>query len=101
VHPAARRHLRDETLIDAPLEEENRSKRVLTQLESLSIDATEFDALFSRLEQSVLVHAQVEERDEFGRLGTVLNRRTRASNPRAPIYSQRPSPSCSIVRAMP
>jgi hypothetical protein len=73
VHPAARRQLRDETLMDALLAQENESKKVLSQLESLGIDSSEFRTLFSRLEQGVSMHMQTEERDEFAQLGVLLN----------------------------
>lgn len=74
VHPAARRALQHgERLIDARLLEENEAKKVLAQLEKLDVDSPEFDTAFSKLHQSVLIHAQNEERDEFAQLASVLD----------------------------
>jgi hypothetical protein len=93
VHPAARRHLKDETLIDAILQQENEAKKVLAQLESLSVDSAEFATLFARLEQAVLLHAQTEERDEFDQLASVLNQEQLERMRKAAEFAEKMAPT--------
>ena len=69
VHPAARRALPDgDNVIDARLQEENKAKKVLSKLEAIDIESSEFRTEFELLERSVLMHANAEEREEFDRL---------------------------------
>jgi hypothetical protein len=93
MHPAARRHLRDETLMDAILAQEKQSKKVLSQLESLSIDSSEFQILFSRLEQGVLVHMQTEERDEFAQMGGLLSQEQLQKMRAAAAFAEKIAPT--------
>jgi len=66
VHPAARRALPDgEAVVDARLREENQAKQLLSELEEQDVDSADFISQFSQLEQSVLTHAEKEEREEF------------------------------------
>jgi Hemerythrin HHE cation binding domain len=74
VHPAARKSLRDgDIIVEARLREENSAKQVLTALEDLDVDSTEFATQFATLETSVIAHASSEEREEFAMLAGVLN----------------------------
>jgi hypothetical protein len=69
VHPVARRSLDNgDEVIDARLEEENESKKMLQALEKMGPSAPGFDALFAELRQAVLDHAEQEEREEFPEL---------------------------------
>jgi hemerythrin superfamily protein len=69
VHPVARRSLDNgDQVIDARLEEENESKKMLQALEKMGPSAPGFDALFAELRQAVLDHAEQEEREEFPEL---------------------------------
>jgi hemerythrin superfamily protein len=70
VHPAARRALPDgKAIIEARLREEREAKKVLTELEKLDVDSTEFETKFQALAKDVIAHAEAEEREEFARLG--------------------------------
>jgi hemerythrin superfamily protein len=74
IHPAARRALPDgDSVIDARLQEENKAKKVLSKLEAIDINSSEFKTEFELLERSVLMHANAEEREEFDRLANVLD----------------------------
>jgi hemerythrin superfamily protein len=73
VHPAARRILPDgESVVAARLKEENEAKKVLTELEQLDVDSSEFETKFRILQAAVLAHAESEEKEEFERLGAKL-----------------------------
>lgn len=74
VHPIARRQGENlEQIVDTRLQEENEAKQVLQELERFGPDSIEFPALFSRLRQSVLTHAEHEEREEFPTLRESLD----------------------------
>jgi hemerythrin superfamily protein len=74
VHPAARRSLPDgEAVIGARLREENAAKKALSELEKLDVDSPEFESGFRTLKSNVIAHAESEEREEFERLGTILD----------------------------
>lgn len=76
VHPAARAALPDgETVVARRLHEEREARRALYALEMLDIHSAEFDRLFRALEQHVIAHAEAEEREEFERLGNLLDPR--------------------------
>jgi hemerythrin superfamily protein len=73
VHPAARRLLPDgDAVVSARLREEKEAKQVLTELEKLDPDSTEFTTKFVGLQKSVVAHATAEEHEEFARLGSQL-----------------------------
>lgn len=94
VHPAARRALPNgQALIAARLQEENEGKKILAQLESLDVQSNEFISLFSQLERSVLVHAQNEERDEFGQLATLLDQKQLERMARAAELAEKVAPT--------
>ena len=74
VHPKARRSIQNgEQVVDLRLDEENKGKRVLAELEKLDVDSTAFDEGFSRLHKDVLEHAENEEKDEFPQLAQALD----------------------------
>jgi len=74
VHPAARRALPDgDSVIEARLQEENKAKQVLSKLEGMDINSSEFKTQFELLERSVLTHANAEEREEFDRLASAID----------------------------
>jgi hemerythrin superfamily protein len=74
VHPAARRVLPNgEAIVSARLEEENKAKTMLAELEKLDIDSSDFQRKLESLEMDVLAHAESEEREEFEQLGSVLD----------------------------
>jgi hemerythrin superfamily protein len=76
VHPTARRALPDgDAVVEVRLKEEHEAKEVLAELENLDVKGPEFESQFAALEQDVLAHATAEERQEFERLGDVLDQR--------------------------
>lgn len=94
VHPAARRSIENgESVVQARLEEEIEAKKLLEQLETIEIDASEFDTLFSQLERSVLAHVQAEERDEFEHLANVLDHRQLQSMRKAAEFAEKIAPA--------
>jgi hemerythrin superfamily protein len=54
-----------ETEADARNHEEEAANKVLAELEKMDVSGAEFDAAFARFEQSVIDHAEHEEREEF------------------------------------
>jgi hypothetical protein len=74
VHPIARRELPDgEAVVSVRLKEEHQAKQVLADLEKLDVQNPAFESQLAMLEQSVLAHATAEERQEFERLGELLD----------------------------
>jgi hypothetical protein len=74
VHPAARKALPNgEAVVRARLNEESEAKDALSQLEKLDVDSAEFDRKLSLLRESVVMHAESEERLEFEPLGSSLD----------------------------
>jgi hypothetical protein len=74
IHPLARREIGDgATIVDARLEEENKAKKQLAELEALDIDSVEFEVKLDGLRLAVLAHAEHEENEEFNRLRQELD----------------------------
>jgi hemerythrin superfamily protein len=65
VRPLTRDAPNGDAVADARMAEENEAKEVLARLEELDVDSPEFETLFTEFRQSVLEHAEAEERDEF------------------------------------
>src|SRR3954471_23725232 len=65
VRPLTRGIDNGEAVASARMEEENKSKDVLAELEKLDIASEEFARLFETFAQAVLTHAQAEETYEF------------------------------------
>ncbi|XRQ06716.1 hemerythrin domain-containing protein [Actinomadura welshii] len=69
VHPFARRALDDGThVVDERLEEENKAKGVLSELEKMDTDSADFDRMFSDFHRDLEAHASHEEKEEFPQL---------------------------------
>jgi hemerythrin superfamily protein len=64
-HPRARTADGGNEVVDARLEEETESKKILAELDGMSVDDPAFDARFSELRSAVLAHAKAEEQHEF------------------------------------
>lgn len=74
VHPAARRALANgDAVVEARLEEENAAKKVLASLEDLDVDSMEFVTKFTALKSSVIMHAEMEEQEEFVELAAAID----------------------------
>lgn len=65
VRPLTRRFDNGDAVANARMDEENKSKEVLAELEHLDIASVEFARLFETFGQAVLEHAQAEEVYEF------------------------------------
>lgn len=75
VHPFARRHIDGgEQVVADRIEEEERAKKVLSDLDDMDPDAPEFLDRFAALRQDVLAHAENEERYEFAHFRRVADR---------------------------
>jgi hypothetical protein len=53
------------SVVDARLEEETASKKLLASLDGMKVDDPSFEPGFKALKEAVLDHAAAEERDEF------------------------------------
>ncbi|SDX84953.1 Hemerythrin HHE cation binding domain-containing protein [Modestobacter sp. DSM 44400] len=65
VRPLTRKAPGGEEVAEARMAEENEAKEVLAKLEKMDVDSDEFVSTFTGFRQSVLDHAEAEERDEF------------------------------------
>jgi hemerythrin superfamily protein len=75
VHPAARK-ISDagERAVEARLEEENEAKKMLSNLEKMSVGDEQFDKQFAAFRAAVLEHAEAEETEIFLLLESKLDR---------------------------
>jgi len=64
-HPNARAAEGGNDVVDARLEEETESKKMLADLDGMSADEPDFDTKFAALKTAVLAHAEAEEQEEF------------------------------------
>jgi hemerythrin superfamily protein len=64
-HPNARTAEGGNEVVDARLEEETESKKVLAELDGMGVEDAGFEAMFAELRSSVLAHAKAEEHQEF------------------------------------
>ncbi|SNR36700.1 hemerythrin domain-containing protein [Actinomadura mexicana] len=69
VHPFARRATGDGSrVVDARLEEENKAKGVLSDLEKMDPESADFEGTFARFHRDLEAHASHEEEEEFPRI---------------------------------
>lgn len=74
VHPRAKRKVADgQTIVSARLEEENKAKKLLSELEKVDVTSDEFTEKLTKLRDAVVDHAEHEETEEFSRLGEELS----------------------------
>lgn len=105
VHPAARKALPDgEVVVMARLQEESEAKQTLSELEDMDLDSSAFEQKFSMLQSAVIAHAEAEEREEFGRLGSYLDparleRMRRAAEIAEQLAPTRPHPGLESAAA--
>jgi hemerythrin superfamily protein len=64
-HPNARTAEGGNEVVDARLEEETESKKILADLDGMNVDQAGFDGRFAELKSAVLAHAEAEEQQEF------------------------------------
>ncbi|GAA4383237.1 hemerythrin domain-containing protein [Actinomadura verrucosospora] len=67
VHPFARRG-DGSRVVDARLEEENKAKGVLSDLEKMDPESADFEETFARFHRDLAAHASHEEKEEFPRI---------------------------------
>jgi hemerythrin superfamily protein len=65
VRPLTRKAPGGDQVAQGRMAEENEAKEVLASLEKMDVHSAEFTAKFSEFRQSVLEHADAEEREEF------------------------------------
>ncbi|WP_067570181.1 hemerythrin domain-containing protein [Nocardia acidivorans] len=82
VHPASRRAEVDKDIVAGRLHEENEAKQMLSQLYDLGVQHENFDTEFRAFAESVIEHAEMEEKEEFDQL-----RRRLSSDDRARLAS--------------
>ncbi|MEU8302710.1 hemerythrin domain-containing protein [Actinomadura sp. NPDC048955] len=68
VHPFARRAGDGSRVVDERLEEENKAKGVLSDLEKMDPESVEFEETFARFHRDLDAHASHEEKEEFPRI---------------------------------
>jgi hemerythrin superfamily protein len=74
VHPRAKSVLSDgDSVVGDRLEEENKAKQVLAELESIDVDSPQFESAFRAFQADVLEHAESEEKFEFAQLADALD----------------------------
>lgn len=64
-HPSARSAEGGKDVVDARLKEETESKKILADLDGMSVEDSGFDAKFAELKSAVMAHADAEEQQEF------------------------------------
>ncbi|MFD8565550.1 hemerythrin domain-containing protein [Streptomyces sp. NPDC059639] len=103
VHPFARRNIEGgEGIVKARIEEEEKAKRVLAELEDMDPDSDRFLDKIAALREDVLAHAEAEEREEFAHFDKAadqgklknLGRAVKAAEALAPT---RPHPGTDTV----
>lgn len=68
VHPLLYRAPGGDSVAEARVDEESKSKELLSDLEKMGVDHAEFDARFAHLRSEVLAHAEREEQEEHPKL---------------------------------
>lgn len=68
VHPLLTQAPGGEAVAESRVEEESKSKDLLSELEKMGVDHVEFDPRFAHLRSEVLAHAEREEREEHPKL---------------------------------
>ncbi len=68
VHPLLYQAPGGESVAQARVDEESKSKELLSDLEKMGVDHAEFDARFAHLRSEVLAHAEREEQEEHPKL---------------------------------
>ncbi|MDP9020704.1 MAG: hemerythrin domain-containing protein [Actinomycetota bacterium] len=76
VHPLLYRAPGGGPVAKARLEEESKSKELLSELDKMGVDHRQFDSTFARLRSEVLAHADREEREEHPRLAEAIDEDT-------------------------
>jgi hypothetical protein len=71
VHPQLRNEPAGDAVVEQLLDEENRAKRMLADLEDMGVDDPRFEAEAATLRAAVLAHAEHEELHEFPLLRAV------------------------------
>jgi hemerythrin superfamily protein len=94
VHPAVSVGLPDgDQVIQARLAEELMCKTMLVELETLPVDAPEFDRRLHAFQATLLQHAEAEEQEEFPRLGRVLDAAKLAHMRKAALLAEAVAPT--------
>jgi hemerythrin superfamily protein len=74
VYPALRRFVDGgDDLADMRIKEQSQAEQLLADMEKAGVESPEFPAMFSKLRQEVLAHAEAEEQSVFPELSTNVN----------------------------
>lgn len=73
VHPRTREAAQGDKIADSVVGEEQEAEELMTEMESMDPESSEFLAKFQTLRDNVLAHAEHEEDKEFPRLADVLD----------------------------
>jgi hemerythrin superfamily protein len=79
VRPLTRSAPAGEGVAASRMDEENEAKKVLAKLDKMNVDDPAFASAFGDFRQSVLTHAEAEERDEFPLLRDHVDAKTLTS----------------------
>ncbi|KWW97974.1 hypothetical protein TH66_21740 [Carbonactinospora thermoautotrophica] len=112
VHPQTRRLPGGERMIQTRLREEEHAKRLLAELDRMGPEAPQFPERLARLRETVLSHAEHEERDEFVALRkhfspeqlrgmAVLIKAAQAIAPTRPHPQVRPTARANLIAGLP
>ncbi|GGZ05179.1 hemerythrin domain-containing protein [Streptomyces poonensis] len=75
VHPFARKNIENgELVVNDRIREEERAKEVLSRLDDMDTDSSQFMQQFKELRQNVLDHAEAEEKYEFAQFSKIADR---------------------------
>ena len=103
VHPLTRRVADADGVVDQRLEEEDKGKKALAELEKMGTEAPEFRAKFDELRDEVLRHARNEEQQEHPLLDSAdeqqLERAAkvfRAAQKIAPTHAHEHAPESAV-----
>jgi hemerythrin superfamily protein len=94
VHPRVRHEVASgDEIVDARLEEEHKSKVVLSKLEKMDIDSEEFLDEFRKFRDDVIDHAEHEENEEFTKLERNLDADDREKMAKAVLAAEAIAPT--------
>ncbi len=74
VHPLLQQAPGGESVAEARINEESKSKELLSELEKMGVDDPEFEPRFAHFRNEVLAHAEREEREEHPKVEQTIDK---------------------------
>jgi hypothetical protein len=104
VHPLARSEAHAEAVVEQRLQEEDKGKKALAELEKMGVAAPEFDRTFDQVQSEILAHAEHEEQEELPKLDQMVDQEKleraaslfRAAQRMAPTHAHAHSPESAV-----